>query len=83
MNLYAHTSSTCWSSGGVSSLRLVGCGFDTWLSHSMDCKNDPIGTQYSGLEFGGLDHRMIAGRGTHRSLRGLIVSLSLSLFVRS
>lgn len=63
-----------WSSGIVSALGLVGCGFDPGLCHTRDCKN-VFGTPYLGVGIGGLDHPTIPGRGTaaaHRSLRGYL-----------
>lgn len=46
-----------WSSGSVSALELVGCGFNPWLGQSNTVKMVPITsllrTKYSGLELGG------------------------------
>lgn len=55
-----------WSSGGVSTLRLGGCGFEPLPGPTKDCAS-LFGTQYSGLGCvcrGGLDQPVIPGCGS-------------------
>lgn len=65
-----------WSSGGVSVLTLVGCGFDPWPGYTKDCKNGthclPARCPVFRVGIGGSYHLMIPWCSTaavHRSLR--------------